>query len=416
MAFKYRGGGRTSEHVSKRSKESSGSYDSYLTPGIQRYKPREGENRIRIMPPPDFGETPKGKIRQKKYEQKWGPGWEIMTQLHRNVGADNGTYLCLAKMRDEECPVCDAKPDMDEDEADEMRLQKRPFCWVIDRDNEKAGPMVWDMPMGVFRDINTRSLDRRSGAVIKVDHPTNGFDIMFTREGTDKKTKYIGVEVERDPSPLTENERKMERWLDYINTNPLPSVLNFYDPEHIGKMLHGMAKRKPVEEDEEEDEEEETTTRRRKKKPAGRRRPADDDEEVEEEEDEEEETTTRRKKKRRPVADEDEEEEDLDEVEEDEEEEEEDAPPKKRKKRRPVADEDEEEEEEEEDDPPPRKRRKAPVDEEEEEEEDDPPKRKKRRPADDDEEEEEETDEDEEEEEETPRARRKLKRLKRRAK
>lgn len=425
MAFKYQGRSRKVEDVVRRGKESSGSYDSFLVPGISRYKAKEGDNQIRVLPPPDFG--PKKKVTQKKFHDKWGTGWEVMGHLHRKVGPDEGTYLCPKAMLGKPCAVCEARVEADAEEADALRVQKRPFCWVIDRDNEKAGPLFWDMPMGVFRDINLRSVDKKTGALILIDDPEEGFDVMFTREGTDMRTKYTAVEIDRDTSPLQENERKMERWLDYINSHPIPDVLNFHDPDHVEKVLFGQAERKRKGDEEEEEEEEEAPRKKRRR---------DDDEEEEEvapkkkrrdepEEEEEEEEAPRKKKRRDEPEEEEEEEEEAPRKKRkrDEEEEEEDETPRRKKRRDDEEEEEEEEpprkrkrdaEEEEEEEEPPRKKKR---DRDEEEEEEEEPPRKKRKPARDEEEEEEGGEEGEEEEDEKPSraAKRKLSRLKRKS-
>ena len=390
MAFKYHGRSRKVEDVVRRSKQSGGSYDSFLIPGIIKYKPREGENRIRVLP------------RTWKDTEKWGDNWEVLASLHRNVGPDEATYLCLDKMQGKKCPVCEVRRKAESEEADALRVQVRPMVWIIDRDNEKAGVQLWDMPLGLFRDINRRSVDKKTNAVILVDDPEEGFDIMFTREGEGKTTKYVSVEIDRDPTPLHDNERKMARYLEYVQENPVPSVLNFYDAAHIEKVLFGQveaAQKRRRDDDDDEDEEEETTSTRR------RRRRVDDDEE----EEEEEERTTSRKKKR-PARDEDEDEDEAEDEDEDDDEDEKPVP--RRKKKRPVArdeeddeDDDEDEDEEEEDDEPaPRKKKRRPVarDEEEDEDEDD---------EDDDEDDDEEDDDDEEEKTTSARAKRRLARL-----
>jgi hypothetical protein len=409
MAYKYHGSKRTTEDVDRASKESSSNYDNYTIPGITKYKPREGENRIRVMPPPDFGSSAEGKEMQKEYLDKWGADWAIIALLHRNVGSDETTYLCR-KMKGKSCIVCDMLDEMEPEEKDQQRQQKRPFCYVIDRDNEKAGPQFWDMPMGLYRDINLRSKDRRSGAVIYIDDPDEGYDIMFTREGTGKKTKYAGVEIDRDSSPLHDSESKMERWLQKISEQPLPDILRFYSPDHIESTMMGASKKR----DEDEEDEDVAPKRRRRggdededDAPPKRRRPAEDDDEED----------APPKRKRKPADDE----------------EDEDEPPKRRRK---PADDDEEEDappkrrrrddDEDEDEPAPKKRRRDDDDEDEEdapkrrrkpadddEDEDEPPKRRKK-PADDDEDEDEPAprkrrkpaDEDEEDEDETPPKRR----------
>ena len=87
MAFKYRGKERTVESVTRRSRESSGNFESYVLSDVKMFKPKEGENNVRILPP--------------TWEDvdKWGDGWEIAAHLHYGIGPDNGAYLCLDKMK-----------------------------------------------------------------------------------------------------------------------------------------------------------------------------------------------------------------------------------------------------------------------------------------------------------------------------
>lgn len=226
--FEYRGGERTSESIARKAKESGGAYDSYLPSEVPFFKAKEGENQVRIMP---STWDPKG---------KWGDGWDIGIHVHYNVGPDNAAYLCLAKMKDEACPVCEARREAaDKEESDKLRPSFRHLAWVIDRKNEKEGPLVWSLPVGVFKEINLRSVDRKSGAPVLIDHPDKGYDVIFDRQGVKLNTDYSGVEIDRDPSYLHDNEETQGRWLDYVQENSLPDILVFYDYEHIEKALNG---------------------------------------------------------------------------------------------------------------------------------------------------------------------------------
>lgn len=228
--FVYRGKQRTVESVVRKSKQSGGSYDSYLIGDAPKYSPKEGECTVRILPG-SWEDT-----------EKWGDGWDIGVHVHHSVGPDNGAYLCLDKMKGEPCPVCDARRDaVDEDEKNQLRASQRFLCWVIDRDNEKAGPMLWSMPISLFREINIRSVDKKSSAPILIDDPEEGYDIIFNRTGTGIKTKYTAVEVVRDASPLHEDEKLQQRWLDYITEHPLPDMLNFFEADYVEKVLFGKA-------------------------------------------------------------------------------------------------------------------------------------------------------------------------------
>lgn len=237
--FIYRGRERTVESVVRKSKQAGGMYDNYISADAQLYSPKEGECSIRILPP-TWEDT-----------DKWGDGWEIGVYLHYGVGPDNGSYLCLDKMKGEPCPVCEARRNTnDTDEADQFKASYRCLCWVIDRDNEKAGPMVWSMPVSLFREINARSVDKKSNTPILIDDPEEGYDVVFNRAGTGIKTKYTAVEVMREPSPLHEDEKLQGRWLAHITEHSLPSVLNFFEAEHIEKVLFGKVARRPAEDGE----------------------------------------------------------------------------------------------------------------------------------------------------------------------
>ena len=231
--FVYKGSDRSAEELSRKASEGARDYDSIFKSGIPIFKAKEGENCIRILP------------------STWDePDWDYIIHQHRNVGPDNVSYLCLDKMKDGEvCPVCEAKRlATDKEEADELRIQKGSICWIIDRDDERTGPQVWQMPFTKVRnEIYARSVDKKTRAPILVDDPEEGFDINFTRVGTTVTTEYKAVEVARDPTPIHDDEKLQDKWLDYITENPLPSVLNFYPAEHIEKVLFGKKSAKTKE-------------------------------------------------------------------------------------------------------------------------------------------------------------------------
>lgn len=244
MAFKYHK--RSSESVSRRAKQSSGAYDNFLPSDVVSFKPREGENAIRIVPwlsddNPDA----------KKLREKWDDHWGIDIHLHRNVGPDNGSYLCLDKMLGEPCPVCEARREASEEEADAWRVNTRILCWVVDRDAEKTGPQLWAMPLGTSKDISAASTVRGSGDLLLIDHPEEGYDIFFEREGEKKRTRYKQVQADRNSTPLSDNQKTADRWLKYVSDNLLPDLLEYFPYDHIEKVLHGQASSKRSEDDEE---------------------------------------------------------------------------------------------------------------------------------------------------------------------
>jgi hypothetical protein len=329
--FKYRGSDRTVESVARRSKQAGGAYDSYLQSSLTMYKVKEGENCVRILPP-TWDDT-----------EAWGDSWEIGIHIHYDVGPDKGAYLCLDKMRGEPCAVCDVRRDAaDGDEADALRPGWRALCWVIDRDNEKAGPQVWSMPITIFREINLRSIDKKSNLPILVDHPEEGFDIIFSREGTGLRTKYSAIEIDRDPTPLHEDEDVQDRWLDYVSDHPLPDVLQFYESAHIEKVLFGRAERRSDEDEDDQEDQEERRSEGRRRSSRRSRQAQEDEPEVDE--DEEEETPRRSRRRSRKIEEELDDDIPFDEASEESEDEEEEEPRRRRRssRRRAVVDEEDE--------------------------------------------------------------------------
>jgi hypothetical protein len=230
--FEY--AGRTDEDVSRRAKQSSARYESIFNKEVPYFTARAGENCVRIMPwifkdDPDWAEL--------TATAKWDNHWGISVMIHRNVGPDKGTVLCLDKMLGEPCPVCDV---FHAEEAEELKLSDRVLVWVIDRNNEKAGPQLWNMPLGTSKDISLASELRGGKGALLIDNPDEGHDVYFDREGEKDRTRYKQFEVVKEPSYLCEDEDKQYAWLDYVAENRLPDLLKFQEPEYLDKLLSGQ--------------------------------------------------------------------------------------------------------------------------------------------------------------------------------
>jgi hypothetical protein len=241
----YEYAGRSSEENTQRAKQGSARYDSIFNEDLAYYSPKVGENCIRIIPWlnkkfPNYAEL----------VEKYGNHWGVDAVIHRNVGADNGTYLCLDKMFGQPCPCCDI---WREDDEEKLKPSDRILCFVIDRNEEKAGPQLWNMPLGTSKDIQAASQDRQTGEWYPVEHPDEGFDIYFDREGEKDRTRYKRFELAKKPSPLHDNERKMDQWLDYVMETPLPERLKSYDAEYIEKVLAGKRRDRDDRDDDDRD-------------------------------------------------------------------------------------------------------------------------------------------------------------------
>jgi gp32 DNA binding protein like len=213
---------RSAEDARKRSSQNANDYDKILVDGIKMWKPNDGDNRIRILPP--------------TWEGASHFGLDIF--VNYGVGPDRQSYLCLAKMKGEPDPIDEerqqARKDGDEDYAKELTAKKRTLVYLIDRDHEKEGVQAWAMSWTIDRDIVKVSVDKASGEVLPIDHPEDGYDVEFEKKGAGLRTEYLGVAIARRSSPLGKSE-----WLDFAMDHPLPDQLNFFDYDHIAKVFGG---------------------------------------------------------------------------------------------------------------------------------------------------------------------------------
>lgn len=218
--FEYRR--RDSEEAKRRADSNGKDFDTYVRDNIKFFKPADGPNTIRILPPTWDGATHYG----------------VDIWVHYGVGSDRQTYLCPNKMKGERCPICEERQQAvregDDRYAKDLAPTRRVLVYLIDRDHEKEGVLAWAMPQNLDRDIVKVSTDRRTGEVLPIDHPDEGFDVIFEKKGAKLKTEYLGVQIDRRDSPLGD-----DRWLDFAQEHPLPDQLIYYDTEHIAGVFSG---------------------------------------------------------------------------------------------------------------------------------------------------------------------------------
>ena len=247
MASKFKYQERSAATVNERANKSSGDYDDFIKG--QMFKPKEGENNIRILPvtwDPHDGPGAKG--------FEWRDNWAIEVFIHRDVGPDKQTYLCLAKMKGEDCPLCDARGEIDDEELSKKLKAKPQLCaYIIDRADEKAGPLIWRVPASVEKEIQLRSKVKGTGEILPVDHPDRGYDITFRRKGTGLNTDYAGVDIDRDDSPLSEKDARYDDWLDFVQEHPLPDQLIYFDADYLDKQFRAKGSRREEKPKDEED-------------------------------------------------------------------------------------------------------------------------------------------------------------------
>jgi hypothetical protein len=291
-----------------------GGFDSIFKPSIDVWRPKEGDNDIRILPP--------------TWDNAEHYGYQIW--VHYGIGPNEGTYLCPARMVNKRCPICDAmreaRANSDEEEEKQLKPSERFVVYVVDRNADKKEAMrarAFSMSWTMDRDINALRVMKKTGEVLDIDDPNEGFDISFGRTGTTPtNTKYIGTQISREATPISDDDEEQEEVLEYITQNPIPDTFNFYSADYLEKLLTGKVEDKDEDLDQEEardreaeeenegrearrslrtkrdveEEEEEERPMRRKAKAEEEEddEPWDDDDEANDEAEEEEERPTRR--------------------------------------------------------------------------------------------------------------------------
>lgn len=213
----------------KKDNAGSGNRDFIFKEKVTNFQARDGENIVRLLPA--------------TWDDAFFPWYEA--HIHYQIGANNGQFLCLARMLNKACPICEeAKKLADRNEPEEVvRLcypQQRAIAYLIDRQDTAKGPQVWVMPFKkVAQEILTISFKRASGEAVFVDDVQEGWDIIFNKTGKLIKTQYSGVRKDDEPSILHTDEATMEKWLNQVTTKNIPSLLKFQSYEHIKAALYG---------------------------------------------------------------------------------------------------------------------------------------------------------------------------------
>jgi len=277
---------RSPRAFKKRAERQGGRFDSPFKGNFDSFTAKQGENSVRILPPSwdgahdDYGYT------------VWMHGW---------VGADGSSYLCPFKTvlpkrlmerlkMPRKCPICAAskraKDDGDDDEARQLTATEKVVCWVVDRaDEPNLAAKLWTMSWSMDREINAQCWDnKKPDKALLLDHPDEGYDLQFRRTGVKLNTRYVGLKLDRDPSPISGDSDLQEEILAFVQENPIPDLLKFYDTAHLEGVISGTAEEKDEELEGEEADEAPLT----RKKLVGRRRDEEEDQEDQTEEDEDE--------------------------------------------------------------------------------------------------------------------------------
>ena len=221
--FRYQS--RTDEEYQQRA-SGTGDFEGFVRSEFRLYRPHQGDNYIRFLPPTH--ENPKH--------------YGIDVWVHYSVGPDEGAVICLQKMKNEPCPICEARLIADRrgdtDTADSLKPNKRVLVWLLDmKEHERdRKPLLWAMGGRVDTDFSAAAKDRETGKFRPVDHPDDGFNISFDRHGEKDRTRYSNIQVSSRPTAVPDDD------LDYIMDHPLDTTLRWRDYDQLSQLFDGASR------------------------------------------------------------------------------------------------------------------------------------------------------------------------------
>lgn len=188
------------------------------------WKPKDGDNLIRIMPPWD----PDGDV------------WYIRSAQHFNVGPGDKSFACARESDPAaDCFLCDLARELaatgdpaDKEEADDMRAARRWLINVVDLRAVDRGLQVWPAGINAWRELLSYFADDQWG--VDIADPEVGYNVRVNKTGSGKYNTRYAVRVAKDPSVFPYPEL-----LDDLH-NPAESVV-FSDSDTMRAAYEGLS-------------------------------------------------------------------------------------------------------------------------------------------------------------------------------
>ena len=248
--------------------------------GEMFWKPKDGENIIRILPPKGDSEIP-----------------YVETAVH----SFGGNILYCPRAVHKECPICQETrlryqkdTDLDRQIAQRIRARKQYLYNIIDRKSDKptevkiyiSGTKVWNKIMSYY-------FDEEYGVLDDVE---NGYDFKLIKKSQGDYPNYDDSRPFKNPSPLSDDPEEVAEILK--NLKDLNSIVDYKSADELYRLLEQflaetygeepLIKRKHIvveQEIKKQLNKEEDETEEKKEKVSKKAKPSED--EAEEEEDEE---------------------------------------------------------------------------------------------------------------------------------
>lgn len=143
----------------------------------------------------------------------------LTVHIHTNVGVNEDQYLCLKRMKNASCPICehqaslwDAEPEM----AKDLYPQTRYLVWVVDLSlsKDKQVAQIWSCPRTAMDDVLGVSYKKATDEILNLANIDDGIAIYFDREKKQGTTFsiYKNFQLDDSPTPAT------DEWLEGVTS------------------------------------------------------------------------------------------------------------------------------------------------------------------------------------------------------
>jgi hypothetical protein len=149
--------------------------------------------------------------------------------VHTKVGVNGCTYVCLKKMYNMPCPICEELESVrnsnldDETKKSQMSVlypRTKYFMYVLDLCNDKEiekGIKWWDAPLTAFNAFRFACRDKETGEITDLGNKDHGRSILFDcTKDKGQYWKYSDFQVSKHELPLDDNNITLPLYKDVI--------------------------------------------------------------------------------------------------------------------------------------------------------------------------------------------------------
>jgi hypothetical protein len=202
------------------------------------WKPADGRNLVRFLPPRPGKDTPFVRVWQHFYTK---PGEQKGTSV-----------VCPRQMKKLPCPICEFIDALrktgvaaDRDVAGKMAAKLRVFACIIDRANIEAGPQKFAFGKTVYDPLLALARDEETGGDFTL--PDTGYDIVIEKSGSMMDTKY-SVRPARHQSPLgdlgwIDIQPDLDQYALVRSASEIREMLGIDDPADMARPVGPPARR-----------------------------------------------------------------------------------------------------------------------------------------------------------------------------